>query len=377
MLVALSFGLAGARLARRILPPLLPTIIVDLSISPFQAGIALSLTSLGFALLQFPSGRLSDQLSRKSVLVPSLAIGAFGSVLLWQTSSYLALLIGAAIVGIGEGLYGVADRGLLSDLFVQRRGIAFGVHTTFSDVGGILAAGLAAGALAIGAWQTAFLPAIFGLALISLLHYRWGDEPIVIKKVSPQIRETVGRLFGHRRFQVVLLAYALFSFTVQGVIGFLPTLLKADHGFSSELATAAFAGMFATGIAARPLAGRISDWGSRLVVAGTGLTLGGLGLLILVFSRSPVIAMTGVVVFAIGQKAYPPTMQAYLMDSFPDGSMGGDLGATRTFYLSVGSLGPTYVGYVGGVYSYTVAFAGFVGAFLLSGLLVLSLAHTE
>jgi MFS family permease len=377
MLALLSSGLAGGRLGRRLLPPLLPAIIANLAITPFQAGIALSLASVGFASLQFPSGRLSDQLTRKTVLLASLSILAVGGVLLSVTNSYYLLLASALVVGVGEGLYGAADRGLLSDLFVEKRGVAFGIHTMFSDISGILAGGLAAGALALGVWRAAFLPVVASLAIIAVLLHRWGREPVVVEPVSLQLRSTVGRLFGQRRFQWMLLAYSLYSITAQGVVGFLPTLLQAEHGFSSGVASLTFAGMFAVGIAARPLAGRLSDRGNRLAVAGGGLVVGGLGLVSLVTAVSVPMIAVGVVVFAMGQKAFPPSMQAHLMDAFPDESMAGDLGATRTVYLGVGSMGPAYVGYVASQLSYTAAFAGFVAAFLAGGLIVIGLALTD
>lgn len=377
MLALLSVGLAVVRLGRRALPPLLPTIIADLSITPFRAGIVLSLASAGFALLQFPSGRLADQLTRKTVLLASLSTLVVGSLVLSAATTYLLLLAGAAVVGIGEGLYGAADRGLLSDLFEEKRGVAFGVHTTFGDVGGILAAGLAAGALALGDWRTTFLPTVGGLAGIAVLLYRWGREPVIVESVSPRARETVRRLVGQRRFQWILVAYSLYAVTTQGVVGFLPALLQVDRGFSPGFASVAFAGMFATGIVARPVAGRLSDRRNRLAVGGTGLVLGALGVAVLVTATSSLVSVAGVVVFAAGQKAFPPTVQAYLMDAFPDASMAGDLGATRTVYIGVGSLGPVYVGYVAGRLSYTAAFAGFVAAMLVGGLVVLGLTLTD
>lgn len=377
MLALLSVGLAIARLGRRALPPLLPTIIADLSITPLQAGVALSLASATFALLQFPSGRLSDKLNRKTVLLASLSILIVGSLLLSISTTYILLLIGAAVIGIGEGLYGAADRGLLSDLFVEKRGIAFGIHTTFSDIGGIVAAGLATVALAFGVWQTAFLPAVVGLAVLTFLLYCSGREPVSIERVSLETRETVGRLFGQRRFRLLLVAYSLFAITSQGFIGFLPTLLQADQGFSPGLASLAFASMFATGVVARPIAGRLSDFRHRLPIAGLGLLIGAFGIFVLLTAVSPIMAGVGIVIFAAGQKAFPPTMQAFLMDAFPDASMAGDLGATRTVYIGIGSLGPAYVGYVGSRLSYTVAFIGFIAAFLLAGLIIIGLIITE
>jgi MFS family permease len=333
--------------------------------------------SLTFALLQFPSGRLSDQLNRKTVILGSLIILILGALILSISVSFLLLLVGVAIAGIGEGLYGPADRGLLSDHFVQKRGAAFGIHTTFSDIGGILASGLATGALVVGIWRLTFLPAISVLVIIIILLYREGEEPIHIDSFSLEIRDTFGRVFYTNRFQWLVFAYILWAFTSQGVVGFLPSLLQADLNFSPEFAGVAFAGMFAVGIIARPLSGRLSDSRNRLIIGATGLFLGSFGILVLVFASSPLMAIGGIILFALGQKAFPPVMQAYLMDTFPDGSMAGDLGATRTVYIALGSLGPLYVGYISEGLNYTTAFAGFVVAFFVGGIIILALGVTK
>lgn len=373
MLIILSIGLAIVRLGRRMLPPLLPTIISDLSITPFQAGIALSIAAITVAILQFPSGRLSDELTRKTIILSGLTIPIFGAIVLYNSITYYLFICGVMLLGVGEGLYGAAERGLVSDLFVERRGTAFGFNTMFSDVGGILAAGLAAGALTFGTWRSAFIPAIIGLFFLAILIASWGHESVVIKPVSLEIRKTMGRLLYQREYQWILVAYSLFSATVQGVIGFLPSLLQADHEFSPELASTVFAGMFIIGLLARPLSGHLSDSRHRLRIAGTGLIVGALGLVILIIANSQIIAVAGILVFSSGQMAFPPTAQAYLMDRFPDESMGGDLGAIRALYIGVGSIGPTYVGYVSNLSSYTAAFIGFVVALFAGGIIILAL----
>ena len=91
---------------------------------------------------------------------------------------------------------------------------------------------------------------------------------------------------------------------------------------------------------------------------------------VLVLSSTPVVALGGVAVFAAGLMAYPPVMQAYLMDSFPGDSMGGDLGAMRSVYIGIGSLGATYVGVVGQFFDYDTAFVGLMGCLLVSSTVI-------
>lgn len=201
--------------------------------------------------------------------------------------------------------------------------------------------------LAVGLWRAAFVPATIGGCVVAGLLYRWGREPVVVERVSIQVVGTGERLFSQRRFQLLILVYSLFAFTVQGVYAFLPTLLQADRGTSPQFATIAFASLFAVGIVT--------------LLVGPSLP-------------SVVLGIAG---FALSKSVFPPVMQAHLMDVFPDASMAGDLGASRTVYIGIGSLGPAYVGYVAGQLTYPAAFAGFIVALLASGIILLGLNLTR
>jgi len=166
LFLSVSFGWLMIQLGRQLLPPLLPTIIEDLAITSTQAGFALTLLWGLYALCQYPSGRFSDKLSRKTLLTTGLSLLIVGFLLINNTKAYPSFLIGSAVVGLGAGLYPTAARALVSDLFVDRRGQAFGLHTASGDLGNAVAAGLAVGTLAVAAWQTAFLPVISILIVV-------------------------------------------------------------------------------------------------------------------------------------------------------------------------------------------------------------------
>jgi MFS family permease len=273
-------------------------------------------------------------------------------------------------------VYGCADRGLLSDLFEWKHGMAFGIHSTFSDIGGVVGVGLAAIVLAYGIWRAAFVPAALGGCVVAVLLYRWGREPIVVERVSLAVVGTSGRLFGQRRFQLLILAYSLFAFTVQGVYAFLSTLLRTNRGASTQLASIAFASLFAVGIGCRPIAGWLLDRLGRIMIARVGVLLGAVGITTLLLGPATLSVALGIAGFALSKAVFPPVMQAHLMDVFPNASMAGDLGVSRTVYIGIGSLGPAYVGFVAGPFGYPAAFAGFVVALLASGSILLGLDLT-
>jgi predicted MFS family arabinose efflux permease len=363
------------QLGRRLLPPLLPLVIEDFGITPFEAGVAVSTLAVARAALQYPSGRLSDALSRKTVIVASMSLCVVGLGLLTLAPTFLALLVGVAVFGAAFGLYDPADRALLSDLFEDKRGRAFGVHFLASDLAGILAAGMAVVVVAV--WRRAFLPPLVLLLVAVVLFYRWNREPMTVGRVNFKVRDTATRLLGDSRIRWILVAYILFVLASSGVTAFLPTFLVEVHDASFAVASGIFAALYVAGMAVRPVAGWLSDRVPRQLVATGALVLAGLALVGLVLAPSPAVALAAVAVYAVGLRSYSPPMQAYLMDVFDDESRGGDLGATRTVYMAVGSLGPAFVGYAAGRASYVFAYAVLAGGLLLSGVISYGLARNE
>jgi MFS family permease len=127
------------------------------------------------------------------------------------------------------------------------------------------------------------------------------------------------------------------------------------------------------GILVKPLAGGLSDHFPPLQVSAGVLLLGAVGMTVVVGSSLSLLLGLGVILFAAGVMAFPPVMQAYLMNVFPTKSMGGDLGGARTIYLGIGSLGPTYVGAVADILGFEYAFISLIGCLLISGLVVFAL----
>ncbi len=370
MLLALSLGNATIALGALVLSPLLPTIIDSLEISPLAAGIALSVMWGLNAAGQFPGGRLSDQLTRKTLLVAGLLGLTVGFAVLAVSPTFLVFLLGTAIVGLSSGLFPSTAYATLSDLFDAKRGRAFGIYTAHWDLGGTLAAGLAVAVLAAFTWRAAFLPVLVLAVGVALLVHRFSDEPYRLSRVGLDVRGTGRRLLGDGHVRLVLLAYSLYLFTWQGAVSFLPTLLQVERGFSPAFAGGGFAVLFAIGIVVKPLSGTVGDRLGRTRVAFGALLTGALGLAVLILAPNAPLIVVGIVVFAVGLMAFSPPMLAYVMSLFPATSAGGDFGAVRTIYLGIGSLGPTYVGLVASVASYTAAFAGLVCALAASALLL-------
>lgn len=366
LLLSLSFGYLVIQLGRNVLPPLLPAIIEDLAISPFLAGAALTVLSAAYALAMYPGGRLSDGLTRKTVLVTSLGITILGFTVLMAGSSYLLFLLGVAIFGTGGGLYWISLRALLADLFVARRGQAFGLQDSLGFVGPVIAAGAAVIILATTTWRMAF-PVLIGVLLVLfVLAHRWIRGPYDFSQIDLDIRSTGTRVFGDRHVCWLVVAYSFVVFSIQAMIGFLPTFLQVEKGFSPTVASIGFGILFLGAVTTMPVAGYLGDRFSYTPVAVGGLTVSILGLGTLILPEGGILIGLGIFAFAAGAWAFPPVIQSHLMARFPDESMGGDFGAFKTIYAGIGSLGPVYVGSIAGIDTYTTGFLGLIPLLLIS-----------
>lgn len=366
--VVVALGTLVTNLGRQALPPLLPAIIEELAISPSEAGIALTAMRIAYAVMQYPSGRIADTVSRKSAIVGGMGALVFGFALVTQARTYALLLTSAALLGIGSALFFVSERVLLSDLFVDKRGRAFGLRSAISRIGSILAAGLAVVTLWVGSWRLAFVPVAVLMAGLTAAFHRTSRESYRSRVPADaeldlglgRVRESVRRVFRTPQLRWLVATYTLMIFVWEGTMGFLPTFLRVTKGFSPALASGGFASLFAVGVLVQPLSGTVSDRLERRAVAGAASLVSLIGFVLLISVDSATLVVVGIVLYAAGNMAFTPVLQAHLMDVFAEANKGEDLGTFKTVYEGLSSLGPAYVGIVAGATSYVAAFGGFI-----------------
>lgn len=80
-----------------------PIVQQILGVSPQAAGAFVSYLALGMTIGKVGWGVLSDRLGRSAVLIMALALAVLGLVLLWQTGSYGAVVVGIFVVGLCYG----------------------------------------------------------------------------------------------------------------------------------------------------------------------------------------------------------------------------------------------------------------------------------
>ena len=365
MLATLSLGTAALIAGQIAISPLLPTVIDEFSISSTEAGAALTLMWFVAALAMYPGGHLSDHLSRRVVLVAAVALSSVGFAILALSPYFFTFAVGLTVLGLGIGLFEPTSLATVSDLFADARGRAFGIISSSFNVGYASASALALGGLAVGSWRLSFLPAIAFLLVSGLLFHVWADGTYAVTRVKMRPVAALRRVIKTPQLRLLLVVLCLHMFIMQGAVSFVPTMLQIEQGFTSTGAALAFTSIFLVGLVSNPIAGVLGD---RVGHTQVGLVLpiiGATGLSVSLLAPTPAVTVGGLLLFAVGLLAFWPVITAELTSGMALETVGGDYGITRTVFFGFGSLGPTYVGFVGDRASFTLAYAGLVGCFLL------------
>ncbi|UCB43384.1 MAG: MFS transporter [Dehalococcoidales bacterium] len=139
---------------------LLPRYVVDsLGMDAFHVGMLLTVFSVAFIIVQFPSGALSDRRGRLLPIVTGLCLGIASLVILPMPEGFPLLAVVMALYGLAYGLIFPSISALVADHSrPEERGIATGIFHA------LLTAGVAIGAPVMG-WVAELLGVQVGLML--------------------------------------------------------------------------------------------------------------------------------------------------------------------------------------------------------------------
>jgi predicted MFS family arabinose efflux permease len=327
--------------ARFVVPSVLPTVRADLGFDNATAGLLLTGLWGSYALMQFPSGLLTDRIGERRILVVATVLGGVAVAALGTTAGLATFAAGIVLYGLGTGLYATPRVMVVSRLYPDRSDTALGVVFAAGNVGNtVLPAAAGVVATTVG-WRVGFLalaPLFFLVAVgLAAAVPENGETDADPESARDGIREL-------RRppVLVVTVALILFAFGYQGLVGFLPTYLVEAKAASPETASLAFGGFFAVGLLAQVVSGGVAAaYGRRTLLVGTvAVAVAGVAALT---TLPPTAALVLTPVLGV-QLGVWPVLNAYAYDALSTGARGGGFGFLRTVYLLLGSTGPIVVG---------------------------------
>jgi FSR family fosmidomycin resistance protein-like MFS transporter len=252
---------ASSHFSHLLLPLMFPVFMSTFGLSFSEVGFLMTVFFVVSGMGQASAGFVVDRFGARPVLFGSLLILALGCLAVSVAQSYAGLMLGAALLGVGNCAFHPVDFTILNQkVSVPRLGYAFSAHGLTGNLGWALAPVFMVGLSAAFDWRAAYVGAavLFGAILLLLF---WQREFLHAEVVDHQPSNQSASTLAFLKIPVVWWCFGFFllsTMTLAVVQSFAVSILQAMHQVSFESATftltaymlCAAAGMFVGGFVA-------------------------------------------------------------------------------------------------------------------------------
>lgn len=343
------------------LPTMIPSITKELGLSYSELGILGGTMLLTGAVFQFLLGDLSDKITRKNHFVAFGMILCFASLfLLGFSSSYLQILLLAALSGVGWSVYHPVGVSILSYHYKDKIGKALGIHGAAGGMGMFLFP-LAAGIMTeLYDWRFAFkILSIVGIS-IGILFLWMARNHVEIGS----FKKTGKLKFFTPDIMVMVAVFSLYSMSVGGFMTFFPVKMN-NLGFSPSTIGLYLSLFYSMGIVGQYVGGLLMDrYSSKYVISGSLLTTS--MMIYLLFNTSQAYLVVFLVLTSFFSFISLPVAFAYIPTRTPIESRGAALGLFFSITGIIGATSPMIIGIITDNFGLNTAFT-FLPFFCMAG----------
>lgn len=237
---------------RMILSILFPDIKAEFGLSDAQLGLLGGISfALFYATMGLPIARLSDQYSRKRIIIASLVIFSIMTALGGTATGFISLLLFRIGVGIGEAGVNPASHSMIADyLPPQRRAFAMAILMLGGSLGmmlGFVGGGFVAEAYG---WRAALVSVGLPGLLLALVMAHLLREPArgTFETESPAppppILTTAASMWANPAMRHVIAGAVVAGLLTYGLTQWLPTFFIRTHDLSQSETGMLMAGVF-------------------------------------------------------------------------------------------------------------------------------------
>jgi len=335
-------------LTRAIVSPLFPYLRGEFNLAHWQLGFLLSVFSIPYALMQLPSGILSDRFGRRNLIITGLFVAFLGNALTSVVRNYDELLIYRFLAGLGEGTLFAPSMAFLIEQFPERRrGRSISVYGVGMSVGSICAPLFAGLFFQSINWRIFFIIAATPMIFIAVALWKLVKEPEIPEQASSKsgFLKNLRQVF--TKSVVILVGVYLINAWVGATMSFLPVYLVEQLGLNPSLANLIYTIIPVMGIFSMLLAGVVSDKFRRIPVMIVSAIIHIALITLIGLANDPLQASVIFVVYGMLGSVSGITLYAFFGDVTSPEVRGTAYGLLNFFGMLGGqSLAPITVGYL-------------------------------
>jgi FSR family fosmidomycin resistance protein-like MFS transporter len=252
---------ASSHFSHLLLPLMFPVFISTFGLSYSELGFLMTVFFVVSGIGQASVGFVVDRLGARPVLFVALLFMAAGCMAVSVADSYVGLMLGAALLGLGNCSFHPVDFTILNQkVSAPRLGYAFSAHGLTGNLGWALAPVFMVSLSAAFDWRAAYVGAALLFAGIFALLF-WQRKHLHAEAVNHKQTTSEGGSMAFLKIPVVWWCFGFFllsTMTLAVVQSFAMSILQALHQVTFEAATftltaymlCAAAGMFLGGFVA-------------------------------------------------------------------------------------------------------------------------------
>lgn len=246
----------------------------ELHLSDTQIGLAKDLAiAIVYIIAVIPLARLADRWSKRKMVAIAAAVWSFAVVLCGLAKSFPTLLLGRAMIGLGEGGFTPPSQSWIADKFpMKQRATALAIFLLGASLGNLLGPALGGWLTTEFGWRQAMMWAsIPGFILVPIVWFTLRDVPPGLAdghtKEEVAIRpfkETVMEILRIRTLPLLIGAAALNTLLTLGLVSWAPAFMERTHGMAaSEAGLLMGTSLFLGSVVGHTVGGPLADFLGR------------------------------------------------------------------------------------------------------------------
>ncbi|WP_428912220.1 MFS transporter [Niallia sp. Krafla_26] len=238
LIFSIMLGYALTYMDKNMIATAIIPIEAELGLNASQSGLLMSMFFIGYTVMQFPSGWLSDKIGPKKVLLLSIGTILIATIFFGFVASLGLLMVIRLLSGLGHaGVPTSSTKVVANNIHPKQKMFIQSLILSTSGIGGILAFTLGSSLISIN-WRYAY----FGLAIlyvvsilmIMIFFPKQGKDPHAKQKNKIPISV----VFKDKNVFILFASLLFLNIVLYGYTSWLPSLYENKFGFGiKEIST--------------------------------------------------------------------------------------------------------------------------------------------
>ncbi len=231
LIFSVMLGYALTYMDKNMIATAVIPIEAELGLNASQSGLLMSMFFIGYTVMQFPSGWLSDKIGPKKVLLISIGTILIATIFFGFVSSLVLLMIIRLISGLGHaGVPTSSAKVVANNIEPKQKMFIQSLILSTSGIGGILAFTLGSTLINMN-WRYAY----YGLAILYAVSILMIFFFFPKQKKDPNVKREnkipISVVFKDRNVFILFAALLFLNIVLYGYVSWLPSLYGAKFGF--------------------------------------------------------------------------------------------------------------------------------------------------